>query len=88
MDFLGEEVTTFKQLEEAVINDLEEYLTLPDLKDVDDIHDLYENFVEEKDYEEFCKILEQGREKCTGIELDTEELYDAEMSFWLSSRGV
>ena len=69
MDFLGEEVTTFKQLEEAVTNDLEEYLTLPELKDVDDIHDLYERYIHGKDYEEFCKILEEGRETFNGIRI-------------------
>lgn len=70
MEFLGEKVTNFHELEELVREDVEEGLTLPVLKDVDDIHDFYERFVHGKDYEEFCEILEEGRETFTGIEID------------------
>lgn len=95
MEFLDGEIKNFADLEKAVIKDLEtddywidgEDGSLPTIENVDDIHDLFERFVEEEDYEEFCKILEEGRESFTGIEIDTEGPYDAAMAFWLSNRG-
>lgn len=78
MHIFGEEVRNFEELEKVVYDEMtgDDYWVdgetgrLPVIEDISDLHDLLEGWVEEEDYDEFNRILDEGEGSFKGIEFD------------------
>lgn len=78
MFLFGKEVKDFKSLVDVTVEEMttddywidEEDGSLPTIEDVSDLHDILEGWVDEEDYEEFERILDEGEKSFEGIEFD------------------
>ena len=78
MFLFGKEVKDFKSLVDVTAEEMstDGYWVdectgrLPKIEDICDLHDILEDWVDEEDYEEFEKILDEGEKSFDGIEFD------------------
>ena len=80
LELFGKQINKFDDIVNAVYDEIDEDPSLycdccgdlPTFDDIDDLHDFCESeFPEEEDYQEFCKILNTGKDDFEGIEFDT-----------------
>ena len=71
-ELFGKKIETMKDLEEAIYTDMEEDFEMYECfayetMDIDDVHDMMCQWIEDEDYEEFNKLLEDNRDTFEGI---------------------
>ena len=71
-EVFGKKIETMDDLVDAIYEDMDEDFEMYqcfayDTMDIDDIHDMIGQWVEEDDYEEFNSLLEENRDSFEGL---------------------
>lgn len=80
----GKEIETMKDLEEAIYEDMEEDFEMYECfayetMDIDDVHDMMCQWIEDDEYDAFSKLLEDNRDSFEGIIVEPYEGPNAEI---------
>lgn len=93
MEILGKQIESFEDIEKLVYDELyfsdrwiDDHGSLPSIDNIDDIHDLLVDYVDDEDYDEFCNLIDNEKDNFCGLDDAPEDPHEAARAAWQCSR--